>query len=281
MSANSMSIEPEDQAALRAPFATVGKLPKVTCPKCRKAQDKVCADHKKGKCAACGNYITEKHMHVDYVGHADVTDRLLQVDPLWSWEPLAFDQQGLPAIAERNGEAVLWIRLTVCGVTRLGAGSVAAGTTDVDKQLIGDALRNAAMRFGVALDLWTKHEQEAATVEHARSTQRRTPRDETPNKAPASVDEVPDGMVDTRTAKRALVDAYGHAGHLDPKGAASDAWKAARIAAGPIPQKRLDKMLRDVGPPAPEVCVACDAPLPMHRGDCPQAPFSDPPPVTV
>ena len=51
----------------------------------------------------------------------------------------------------------MWIRLTVCGVTRLGYGD--AGTKsggDAIKEVIGDALRNAAMRFGAALDLWHK-----------------------------------------------------------------------------------------------------------------------------
>lgn len=103
---------------------------------------------------------------LDYVGHAAVTDRLLKVDPEWNWEPVAFDADGLPAFTRAaNGAPVgLWIRLTIGGVSRLGFGSVAAGAFDAEKQLIGDALRNAAMRFGVALDLWAKsdlyHEDE-------------------------------------------------------------------------------------------------------------------------
>lgn len=85
---------------------------------------------------------------LDYVGHAAVTDRLLTVDPLWSWEPLALGPDGLPAY-DRSGN--LWIKLTICGVTRLGVGD---GKNP--KEVIGDAIRNAAMRFGVALDLWAK-----------------------------------------------------------------------------------------------------------------------------
>ncbi len=50
----------------------------------------------------------------------------------------------------------LWIKLTVCGVTRPGVGD---GKTA--KELIGDAIRNAAMRFGVALDLWAKEDLQA------------------------------------------------------------------------------------------------------------------------
>lgn len=95
---------------------------------------------------------------LDYVGHAAVTDRLLKADPLWNWEPLALDEHGLPAFTRNNnGQPVgLWIKLTVGGVTRLGCGTVTPGAFDAEKQLIGDALRNAAMRFGVALDLWSK-----------------------------------------------------------------------------------------------------------------------------
>lgn len=92
-------------------------------------------------------------IQLDFVGHAAVTDRLLSVDPEWHWEPLGVDERGLPAL---DKEGNLWIQLTVCGVTRIGVGD---GRNM--KERIGDALRNAAMRFGVALDLWTKDELES------------------------------------------------------------------------------------------------------------------------
>jgi hypothetical protein len=51
----------------------------------------------------------------------------------------------------------MWIKLTVCGVTRLGYGHPDGKKGgDAIKEVIGDALRNAAMRFGAALDLWHK-----------------------------------------------------------------------------------------------------------------------------
>ena len=161
-----MSEEEHDKslAALREPFApeVVGKLPRVTCQDCSK-KDRQCSKHQKQKCAVCNGYVSTSHIHLDYVGHAEVTDRLLSVDPEWSWEPLAFNEFGLPAIGRgAGGESLLWIRLTVCGVTRLGVGSVGSGAFDTEKQLIGDALRNAAMRFGVALDLWAKSELESS-----------------------------------------------------------------------------------------------------------------------
>jgi hypothetical protein len=141
--------------ALREPFPPekVGKLPKVTCGDCS-SKERKCEKHKKAVCPLCKAYVSTSHMHVDFVGHADVTDRLLEVDPLWNWEPLGLTDSGLPAMDGNNG---MWIRLTVSGLPRLGyghAGSKRGG--DAVKEIIGDAIRNAAMRFGVALDLWRK-----------------------------------------------------------------------------------------------------------------------------
>ena len=102
---------------------------------------------------------------LDFVGHAAVTDRLLSVDPEWNWEPLAVDAVGLPA---RDAEGSLWIKLTVGGVTRLGV----SDPNDTNKVAIGDAIRNAAMRFGVALDLWSKDDLESQVGQSPRKTTR-------------------------------------------------------------------------------------------------------------
>jgi hypothetical protein len=147
----------QDQAAmLRAPFPPekVGKLPRVTCGKCRDSRERSCDSHKKSKCSDCGNWITSAHIHLDFVGHADATDRFLEVDPDWHWEPFALDPRGLPAFDDNGG---MWIRLTIAGTTRIGYGDADGkkGANAV-KEAIGDALRNAGLRFGVALDLWRK-----------------------------------------------------------------------------------------------------------------------------
>lgn len=144
--------QPDAFKALREPFKPeqIDKLPKPT----RRDADK-------GKCKECGGWHGLPAVHLDYVGHAQVTDRLLDVDPAWSWEPVAFTDQGLPAFDQQGG---LWIRLTVAGVTRLGYGDAQGkqGPNAV-KEAIGDALRNAAMRFGVALDLWSKSDLLSST----------------------------------------------------------------------------------------------------------------------
>ncbi|WP_432679394.1 hypothetical protein ACRAJ3_11580 [Rhodococcus pyridinivorans] len=111
-------------------------------------------DAPKEFCRICNSRHGMPAAHLDYVGHAALTDRLLEVDPEWSWEPFALDDSGLP-LFDRNGG--LWIRLTVCGVTRLGYGDMGGKNgANAVKEAIGDALRNAGMRFGAALDLWHK-----------------------------------------------------------------------------------------------------------------------------
>ena len=89
----------------------------------------------------------------NFINHAVVTDRLISVDPAWYWQPMAISDNGSPVLDEFNG---LWIRLTVCGVTRIGYGASEPHQKGADavKTAISDAIKNAAMRFGVALDLW-------------------------------------------------------------------------------------------------------------------------------
>jgi hypothetical protein len=182
---------PEQAAALRKPFAAsaTGKLPKGV------KKD----DPDKGRCEQGSRYSADgffcggwhsKSIHLDFCGHAAVTDRLLAADPNWSWEPFAVDEVGLPAY--QNG--ALWIRLTVCGVTRIGVGD-----GPDPKQRIGDAIRNAAMRFGVALDLWSRQELEgvdpnggdsAATPRPAPAEHSAPPPEPAPTPAPDSAPPV-------------------------------------------------------------------------------------------
>lgn len=98
---------------------------------------------------------------LDFVGHAAVTDRLLRADPLWTWEPMAYAADGGPLIRVTGKDAELWIWLTVCGHKRPGVGTAPAGSFELAKQLVSDAIRNGAMRFGVALNLWSKEELDA------------------------------------------------------------------------------------------------------------------------
>jgi hypothetical protein len=151
---NYMTDKAKGLALLRAPFPAnqIGKLPKPFKK-----------DSPKGQCDECGGWHGLPAAHLDYVGHAAITDRLLDADPAWAWEPLSLNEQGLPALDSNGG---LWIKLTIGGVTRLGYGDAQGKTGgDAMKERIGDALRNAAMRFGVALELWHKGDLHAPTEE--------------------------------------------------------------------------------------------------------------------
>jgi hypothetical protein len=101
--------------------------------------------------------IPRNGINLAYVSHADITKILIEIDPNWNWQPAAWDN-GRPAIHVENGTATMWANLTLLGKTLLGVGSVRADKQDLDKELIGDFLRNASMRFGIALSLWSKQD---------------------------------------------------------------------------------------------------------------------------
>jgi len=153
---------------LREPFAKqhISKLPKPT----KQQTEEVKRDFKKGiRCELCGGWHHPNVVHLDYVGHAALTDRLLEADPLWNWEPLKISNEGVPVV---DGDGGMWIKLTVCGVTRLGYGdSQGKVGGNATKERIGDALRNAAMRFGAALDLWHKGDLHIEDDGHAECAQ--------------------------------------------------------------------------------------------------------------
>lgn len=114
-------------------------------------------DNPKGNCPECGKYHGLPAMHLDYLGHAELTLALIEIDPEWTWEPGAVDPDtGGPMITTQGGRYVMWAKLTVLGKTMLGVGTCEVGKGEPEKELIGDFLRNAAMRFGVATGLWSK-----------------------------------------------------------------------------------------------------------------------------
>lgn len=112
---------------------------------------------------------------LDFVGHADVTKMLIEIDPMWSWEPVAFDADGLPAYRVENGMAHLAGWMTIHGVRRLAIGSVQHNKPDLLKELASDLIRNGAMRFGVCLALWTKQEWHDIDAPVAAPAPKKTP----------------------------------------------------------------------------------------------------------
>ena len=102
-----------------------------------------------------------------YMGHGWITLALISIDPFWTLEPLMVD--GRPGLyretsvfTKRDGTTipterwVMWAYLTVLGHKRLCVGTCTTDKADPEKELIGDALRNGALRFGVATNLWSK-----------------------------------------------------------------------------------------------------------------------------
>jgi len=105
---------------------------------------------------------------LSFVGHAAVTEMLLRHDPLWHWSPVGTDSNGSPILdRDSNGRPTgMWIKLTIFDHSRVGYGSVEVNDRkqdgDLIKEIIGDGIRNAAMRFGIALNLWSKSDLESA-----------------------------------------------------------------------------------------------------------------------
>lgn len=113
-------------------------------------------------------------VQLSYLGHADTTRALIEADPYWTWIPMATDDAGLPVLdRDEQGRPVgMWIWIQVCGVERPAYGSCEPGKRDAVKELIGDAIRNGAMRFGVAGGLWSKADRSET---EAAKPQRRKP----------------------------------------------------------------------------------------------------------
>lgn len=207
-------------AKLREPFPEhqISKLPKPT----KQQTEEVKADFHKGiRCTLCGTWHHPKVVHLDYVGHAALTDRLLDTDPLWDWKPMAFDAEGLPKLDKTGG---LWIYLTVCGVTRPGYGNAEGKTGgDAVKELIGDALRNAAMRFGAALELWHKGEL------HITQEEKPTPEQEHPEDEPQEHPSVNGWTIEAQEQFATLADrtytAFRDAGKMDKYTAEGEKWR--------------------------------------------------------
>lgn len=159
---------------------------------------------------ACGGWH-QWSIHLRYVGHAGITTRLNDVDPTWTWEPMAFTPVGTPLYQDGG----MWIRLTVLGVTRLGFGDPGKnglGTANGTKELIGDALRNAAMRFGVGTYLWSKSDKakalQAGQVED----------DPAPAGKPAAPAQPAQAMFDGSTADAHLGSAWNNVAELQHLG---------------------------------------------------------------
>jgi hypothetical protein len=104
---------------------------------------------------------TDKRPALDYVGHAAVTDRLNRYAPDWTYT--------IDKLFDHGGTTYIAGTMTVGGISR-----VEYGDGKTPKEAIGNFIRRGAMRFGVALDLWSKEELESSPAVHATTKTDRT-----------------------------------------------------------------------------------------------------------
>jgi hypothetical protein len=88
-------------------------------------------------------------INIAFVGHAAVTDRLNKVAPDWTYS--------IDKLFDRGNDCWIEGTITIGGVSR-----VEYGDGKTPKEAIGNFIRRGAMRFGVAIDLWSKEELEDA-----------------------------------------------------------------------------------------------------------------------
>ena len=95
---------------------------------------------------------------LDYVGHAAVTDRLNKIAPDWT-----YTVDNMSAAGD-----TVWIRgtMVIGGVSR-----VEFGDGKDPKEAVGNFIRRGAMRFGVAIDLWSREELDTSDAAHVAGTQ--------------------------------------------------------------------------------------------------------------
>lgn len=200
-------------AKLAEPFPPdeVGLRPQVWCPKCREQKGvKYCGmkadergsggvEHVRKKCKDCGQNITQAHLHLSYIGHAHITDRLIAADPKWTWRPMGRDippevmtaaiatgnlsivqtviNAYPPKIIEVDGgngrvEHIMWGEVIIhdengdeFAMPGVGDAIGKAWDPNAVKEMVGDLLRNALMRHGAGLDLWKKEDADKAKRE--------------------------------------------------------------------------------------------------------------------
>lgn len=101
------------------------------------------------------DYSGNKHM-VDYVEWHTVADILDQTAPTWG--------HTIKKITQIGESLVIVAAISIDGVTREGIGTGNAGSETGIKKAEHDALKRAAIKFGIARDLYQRDGQTVATV---------------------------------------------------------------------------------------------------------------------
>lgn len=197
------SATPEQWEQLRRPFEAheINKLPKG-----KGSGDLI-------QCDICGTrHYSRGIFHVDYVGHARVTERLNEVDPGWTMVPgaMQFPDEEL---------VFMPVAMTIFGVTHHEVGCASQDDDEWPKQVYSDAITRAAMRFGVGLDLWKKEV----------TTRRSRPAERPPAPRPRRVDPNLEALLAVVREDVAHLDLTGMAAWGDWKAAHPGWWKSVDV----------------------------------------------------
>jgi hypothetical protein len=142
-----------------------------------------------------------KRPALDYVGHAAVTDRLNQEAPNWTYT--------IDHTFTHDESVYLRGTMTIDGISR-----VEFGAGDDPKKAISDFIKRGAMRFGVALDLWSKEEllgSGGAVAEMGKDGAASSEQSSPPPSSKTGTTVGPAGGGDSRGA--VATDPVGHAGY--------------------------------------------------------------------
>lgn len=198
------------------PPRMIGKLPR---GKRRGSPKGVCKPRSQGGDAPddqdhfCGGWHTLPAIHLDYMGHADVTEALIRIDPEFTYTPgwnTTAGPLGPFALTDQRNPKNILLEMTLFGVTRPCVGTIEGDVNDPLKELLSDGLRNGAMRFGIAVRLWSKadHHDVVDESEPAPRPQAAAQPAQGPQVAPERP-PLPEGTMTVPQAKRRILDVVG------------------------------------------------------------------------
>lgn len=137
--------EVRELLTMEFPDDEVRHRPEVWCKTCAEGIWQ-CDEHTVAPCTLCGQEISAAHIHHPYIPIGYVEARLADVDPDWSWKPMALDHHGLPLF---DG-GCFWIQLTIHGRTEIGVGDARGDIgAQAKKKARAAAIKDAAAAFGV------------------------------------------------------------------------------------------------------------------------------------
>lgn len=184
-------------------------------------------------CNICGakHQNPDGGVHVDYIGHAFLRERLNEVD-----YRLKVDRtpQGDPMVVQEPGDDahLVWLpfRLTVMGVTREEVGACSTAKDEWPKVLWSDVITRGAMAHGIGLWLWQKEmpvDRERSTSGRGRGRQQTEAEAERVERTRHVIAEMRTTVEQLDDDERAAWEAYKTESGFDPTRTTLEAAEAA------------------------------------------------------